>query len=198
MHGANTEDLDNLQAGTYRLALTDGNGCISYSSYEVLQAEEINVNVEIEDPMTDKPYIDINLTVEGGTAPYTYTWNTGDISEDLYSVSEGFYQVTVMDINGCSKEVHTNVYSNDLAYTNELASTSVKVFPNPTSENATVTWTDNEFNTLTISDAGGKTLEQMDIAMQNSFQTKRLKPGIYFINLSNQNQYATTQKLVVQ
>ena len=198
MHGANTEDLDNLQAGTYRLALTDGNGCISYSSYEVLQAEEINVNVEIEDPMTDTPYIDINLTVEGGTAPYTYTWNTGDISEDLYSVSEGFYQVTVMDINGCSKEVHTNVYSNDLAHTNELASTSVKVFPNPTSENATVTWTDNEFNTLTISDAGGQTVEQMDIAMQNSFQTKRLKPGIYFINLSNQNQYATTQKLVVQ
>ena len=74
----------------------------------------------------------------------------------------------------------------------------LKVFPNPTSENATVTWTNNEFNTLTISDAGGQTVEKMDIAMQNSFQTKRLKPGIYFINLSTQTQYTATQKLVVQ
>ncbi len=198
MHGATTEDIDNLEAGTYRLALTDGNGCISYSSYEVLQPEEIHANVEIENPMTDASYIDINLTVEGGTAPYTYTWNTGDVSEDLYSVSEGFYQVTVMDINGCSKEVHTNVISNDLAHTNELFSEIVKVYPNPTSELATVTWTNNNFNTLTILNASGQTIDHMDIAMQNSYQTKRLKPGIYFINLSNQNQYATTQKLVVE
>ena len=56
----------------------------------------------------------------------------------------------------------------------------------------------NNFNTLTILNASGQTIDHMDIAMQNSYQTKRLKPGIYFINLSNQNQYATTQKLVVQ
>ena len=198
LHGAETEDIENLEAGTYRLALTDGNGCISYSSYDVLQSNEIQANVEIEDPMMDATAIDINLTVEGGTAPYTYTWNTGDVSEDLYSVSEGFYEVTVMDINGCSKEGNATVYSNDLVRTNELSSDVVKVYPNPTSEPATVTWTNNEFNTLTILNAGGQTIEHMDIAMQNSFQTKRLKPGIYFINLSNQNQYTATQKLVVQ
>lgn len=198
LHGAETEDIENLEAGTYRLALTDGNGCISYSSYEVLQSEEIQANVEIQDPMMDATAIDINLTVEGGTAPYTYSWNTGDISEDLFDVSEGFYQVTVMDINGCSKEGNATVYSNDLARTNELSSDLVKVYPNPTSELAMVTWTNNEFNTLTILNAGGQKIEHMDIAMQNSFQTKRLKPGIYFINLFNQNQYTATQKLVVQ
>ena len=93
---------------------------------------------------------------------------------------------------------NATVYSNDLVRTNELSSDVVKVYPNPTSEPATVTWTNNEFNTLTILNAGGQTIEHMDIAMQNSFQTKRLKPGIYFINLSNQNQYTATQKLVVQ
>ena len=198
LHGAETEDIENLDAGTYRLAITDGNGCIAYSSYEVLQSEEIQANAEIEDPMMDATSIDINLTVEGGTAPYTYSWNTGDVSEDLFSVSEGFYEVTVMDVNGCSKEAHTNVYSNDLAHINQISSELVKVYPNPASELATVTWTDNEFNTLTILNAGGQTIDHMDIAMQNSYQTKRLKPGIYFINLSNKNQYTATQKLVVQ
>tara|TARA_B100001287_G_scaffold276630_1_gene288353 strand:+ start:15138 stop:17282 length:2145 start_codon:yes stop_codon:yes gene_type:complete len=197
-HGAETEDIENLEAGTYRLALTDSNGCISYSSYEVLQSEEIQAYVEIEDPMMDATSININLTVEGGTAPYTYSWNTGDISEDLFNVSEGFYEVIITDINGCSKEAHANVYSFDLAHANELSSKSVKVYPNPASEPATITWTMNDFNTLTILNAGGKTIDYMDIAMQNSFQTERLKPGIYFINLSSQNQYTTTRKLVVQ
>jgi hypothetical protein len=198
MHGADTEDIYNLQAGTYRLALTDGNGCVYYSSYEVLQPEEIQANVEIEETILDIYVMDIDLTVEGGTAPYTYTWNTGEISEDLFNVSEGFYEVTVMDINGCSKDVNANVYSQDLAQSNELSSEEVKVYPNPTSEPATVIWENDEFNTLTILNASGKTVEQMDVAMQNSYQTKRLKPGIYFINLSNQNQYATTKKLVVK
>lgn len=198
MHGEVTKDIYHLNAGTYRLALTDANGCVTYESYNVLQQEEIQVNVEVEENILDAPVLDIDLTVEGGTAPYTFTWNTGDISEDLYSVSAGFYQVTVMDINGCSKEVHTNVYSNNLAHISQISSESVKVFPNPTSELATVTWTNNDFNTLTILDAGGQTIDHMDIAMQNSYRTKRLKPGIYFVNLSNQNQYTTTQKLVVQ
>ena len=198
LHGAETEDIENLEAGTYRLAITDGNGCISHSSYEVLQSEDMQANVEIEDPMMDATSYDINLTVEGGTAPYTYSWNTGDVSEDLFSVSEGFYEVTVIDVNGCSKEAHTNVYSNDLADINQISSESVKVYPNPASELATVTWTNNEFNTLTILNAGGQTIDHMDIAMQNSFQTKRLKPGIYFINLSTQTQYTATKKLVVQ
>lgn len=43
---------------------------------------------------------DINITVIGGTPPYTYTWSNGATTEDLSGLSEGIYSVEVKDSNG--------------------------------------------------------------------------------------------------
>ena len=43
----------------------------------------------------------IDLNPLGGTAPYTYQWNTGATTEDLEGVPAGFYKVRVLDFHGC-------------------------------------------------------------------------------------------------
>jgi hypothetical protein len=43
----------------------------------------------------------IDLTVTGGTAPYTYRWSNGATTQDIANVPSGYYDVTVKDANNC-------------------------------------------------------------------------------------------------
>ncbi|MEY4594566.1 MAG: hypothetical protein RIQ47_976, partial [Bacteroidota bacterium] len=44
----------------------------------------------------------ISTQVTGGDPPYTYTWTSGDLSQDLLGITAGTYQVEVVDILGCA------------------------------------------------------------------------------------------------
>jgi gliding motility-associated-like protein len=44
----------------------------------------------------------LDLVVQGGSAPYYYAWSDGHTSEDLSYVPAGKYEVTVTDSKGCA------------------------------------------------------------------------------------------------
>ena len=44
----------------------------------------------------------INLTVNGGTQPYTYLWSNNATTQDLTNIAVGTYYVTVVDANNCT------------------------------------------------------------------------------------------------
>src|SRR5678809_333965 len=45
---------------------------------------------------------DSDVTVTGGTQPYTYLWNDGATTEDRTGLGAGTYTVTVTDHNECT------------------------------------------------------------------------------------------------
>jgi hypothetical protein len=61
-----------------------------------------------------------------------------------------------------------------------------------------VSWTNKKLDQLSIINANGQLVEKMDVAMVNEYRTNELNPGIYFINLSENQSTVATRKLVVR
>ncbi len=98
-----TEDISNLSAGAYSVTVTDGNACTSTETFTVTEPSAMVVSGSVSD-ITCNGAGDgaVDLSVSGGTSPYTFLWSTGATSEDLSSLVTGAYTVTVTDGNGCT------------------------------------------------------------------------------------------------
>jgi PKD repeat protein len=101
------EDISGLEAGTYVVTVTDASGCSYQDSITLVEPEELDAvslvsdynGVDISCGGAADGWID--LTVTGGAEPYTFTWNTGQITEDIDGLVAGIYTYTVIDANGC-------------------------------------------------------------------------------------------------
>jgi len=103
-NGALTEDLVNIPAGNYSVVVTDVNGCTINDNFTITQPSSALAKTEAVQQITCNGAADgiINLTVSGGSAPYTYNWSNGSTSEDLSNLPAGTYSVTITDNNGCT------------------------------------------------------------------------------------------------
>lgn len=100
-NGATTEDLVNINAGTYVLTLTDNAGSL-IDTFIVNQPAAIAIAGVLTPPSTGIANDGaIDITVSGGIPGYTFNWSTGDLTEDLNNLTIGTYTVTVTDSSGC-------------------------------------------------------------------------------------------------
>lgn len=103
-NGATTQDLQDLEPGTYTLTLTDNFSCDTVLTYEVTGPEDFDVETIVGIP-TCNGGLDgsITLNITGGTAPYQYSWQNGPFTNDnfLNNIPVGEYDMTMQDANGC-------------------------------------------------------------------------------------------------
>ncbi len=109
-NGAISQDLTGIPAGTYSVIVTDGNGCTASTDRTVAQPALLggtitSANVACFGGSSGS----CDLTVNGGTPPYTYLWSNSAITEDINGVVAGNYSVTVTDGNGCIVVVNGSV-----------------------------------------------------------------------------------------
>ncbi|NVJ45933.1 MAG: hypothetical protein HWE07_02365, partial [Cytophagia bacterium] len=102
--GSTSEDLSGLTAGVYEVTVEDYYGCIAVTSVTITEPTSLSVSsnhTEVSNASASDGSID--LTVTGGTAPYTYAWSNGKVTQDINNLLAGTYTVVVTDNNGCSE-----------------------------------------------------------------------------------------------
>ncbi len=104
--GETTKDIYNLAAGTYTVTVTDDAGESETHTIILSEPTELNLMVtKVDVGLSTDPIGSINLTVSGGTGPYTFAWTGPDgftsNNEDITDLSGGAYTVVVTDANGC-------------------------------------------------------------------------------------------------
>lgn len=97
------DSIFGLSAGTYIVTVTDDVGCEQTVSAEVTQPALLEAATAVDD-VTCYGFSNgtIELTVTGGTTPYSFNWSNGATSEDLAGLGPDTYDVTVTDANGCT------------------------------------------------------------------------------------------------
>jgi len=102
-NGANTQTINNLAGGQYRVTVTDAQGCYKVSNWiNVPQSPTISVN-STATPATclqnDGSVISFG---SGGSPPYTYLFSNGATGQTASGLSVGTnIYVTATDANGC-------------------------------------------------------------------------------------------------
>jgi hypothetical protein len=111
--GDSTAIITALSGGTYQLIITDANNCTLVKTENLIAGRGILLTNQATNitclPGSNTPLTGvIDLTVSGGTAPFTYDWTTIDgvglapTQEDQINLIAGTYTVMVTDAANCT------------------------------------------------------------------------------------------------
>jgi gliding motility-associated-like protein len=124
-----SEDLQQLEAGTYTAMVTDANECMDSISVVVREPAEITTQISAMDVKchagNDGAAI---MKVQGGSTPYTFVWSDGSANKDLTAVSAGYYVVDVYDSANCHTRDSVYIDQPDQAITPSITAEHVSCF----------------------------------------------------------------------
>ena len=96
--------IGNLAAGNYTVAVADNNGCEDKLNVYINQPVELELSSTATPPTcNDVNNASVEITVSGGTAPYSYTVGSYRSDSSVFvNLHSGIYSVFATDANGCS------------------------------------------------------------------------------------------------
>ncbi|NBC83408.1 MAG: T9SS type A sorting domain-containing protein [Bacteroidetes bacterium] len=113
-NGGTGNQISSLQAGNYTVTAIDANNCTAQATTTITEPEALTATAMASDESAVGANDgSVDLTVSGGTMPYTFNWSNGATSEDIGGLAPGNYSVTVTDDRGCQATASSTVGSPD-------------------------------------------------------------------------------------
>jgi len=102
-----TTSLSNIGAGQYVVDILDNNGCQLFTGATINEPTELYLDYTKSNKKCGGGLNDgeINLSVFGGSPPYSFNWSNGANTEDLSGLNSGTYTVVVSDFKGCQASI---------------------------------------------------------------------------------------------
>ena len=103
--------LSNLKSDNLFIIVKDNNGCQYSDTINLIQPEllKIELNLNPDTCSLNKGYADV--IVSGGVPNYSYSWSNGSIDFFSDNLSEGSYDLTVIDANKCEYSESFDIYN---------------------------------------------------------------------------------------
>jgi hypothetical protein len=101
--GDTLQTIQNLSTGMYSVTITDSDTSTYITNCTITSPNPITstFNVYHVDTVVSA-FGTINLTVSGGTPPYTYLWSNGATGNYIDNLNAGLYTCTITDMNNCT------------------------------------------------------------------------------------------------
>ncbi len=106
-NNASTQDINNLQSGTYSVTVIDAIGCKSTLAQTLSQPSPLSSSVSSTNAVCyNIPGGSATVTsVSGGTGPYSYLWSNFAVGATAQNLIGGnYYSVIITDHNGCKQQ----------------------------------------------------------------------------------------------
>ncbi len=205
-----TEDVMNLPANTipgYTVTVTDSSGCIKTASASITEPSLLSVTTtsvtnESADLAMDG---EIDMTVSGGTQPYTYFWTPGSqTTVDIFNLDGGSYILSVTDANACNTTTSAITVGDGPVGIMEVAfNMTFNVYPNPNDGSFVVNIQNlkgddynievrNIIGQLVYSDV----ISNVTGGLTKEVNMKEQERGVYFLSITNE-EGKRTEKLII-
>lgn len=191
------------QSGTYTAYATDSLGCFGIGT--------INVGVDqaptVNDIYAQGNFPPVFFSAINPTDVATYDWNFGDGSSAMNApagishtyTNPGQYTVTLTVTNSCGTDVVTKIITiTSTVGLDALTLEGLSIYPNPASNEVTISITDATESYATIYSVTGSILiNQQRFINSIKMNVENWEAGVYFVKVDN-NGASSTQRIVVQ
>ena len=105
-----SKDIYNLSAGEYICSVTDSNGCQIVAPYNISQPNNTISSLQLITPDYSGYNISckdgsngwIEVNIEGGIPPFSFVWDNGETTQNIYDLTAGSYSLILSDALACT------------------------------------------------------------------------------------------------